>query len=609
MHTCGRNRFMTSPYSFKLPNTLCVNDVQILIYSTLAYQIMNCEQSTLNILLIEDNKHDALAIQRALKQSGLHCQITHHARAETFLEVLSSSRLFDFAYDIIVSDHHLPGISGLDTFRELLASDIPVPLVLLTGNGDAALAVEALKAGVDDYVMKDHQGRYLQLLSTLLPQVVRRFRERLARQQAEQTIAQRERMMASLVDVQHQLLSLDSDADLAENYCEIVHRLASVSASNRIYIFENRRTANGVLCIQLQAEWRADGASPILRGRPSSHLLFHDVLPPWSEVILETGNVLSSTRPPARFLDASAQPDDAAASTSATLFVPLLVDGALHGFVGFEKYAPETTWEMAEVDMLRAVTAALSLWREQRLADDKLRTYAAELQKQNADLDEFAHMVAHDIKNPLSIVVSASSALAADDIQLSAAERRALHRQVHEYAIKTITIVDELLLLASTRRKPVRLQPVDMACVIDAAITSLEPVIQRTNTQITQPAIWPRAQGYAPWLEEVWVNYISNGIKYGGTPPQLTLGATRLDNGLIRFWIRDNGDGLSPDEQSQLFTPFTRLHARRADGSGLGLFIVSRIVERLGGTVGVESSGEPGQGSCFSFTLPAAEKP
>jgi len=123
------------------------------------------------------------------------------------------------------------------------------------------------------------------------------------------------------------------------------------------------------------------------------------------------------------------------------------------------------------------------------------------------------------------------------------------------------------------------------------------------------------ALGYMPWVEEIWVNYLSNAIKYGGRPPRLELGADPLPNpppqageglggGMIRFWVRDHGAGLTPEDQARLFTPFTRLDQVRVKGHGLGLSIVRRIVEKLGGQVGVES--QVGQGSTFSFTLPGA---
>jgi len=112
------------------------------------------------------------------------------------------------------------------------------------------------------------------------------------------------------------------------------------------------------------------------------------------------------------------------------------------------------------------------------------------------------------------------------------------------------------------------------------------------------------AVGYEQWVEEVWVNYVSNAIKYGGQPPRVELGAETQPHGLVRFWVRDNGPGISPEEQARLFTPFTRLDQACVKGHGLGLSIARRIVERLGGQVAVESAVGPG--SVFSFTLPAA---
>ncbi|MEJ2211621.1 MAG: ATP-binding protein [Anaerolineae bacterium] len=104
----------------------------------------------------------------------------------------------------------------------------------------------------------------------------------------------------------------------------------------------------------------------------------------------------------------------------------------------------------------------------------------------------------------------------------------------------------------------------------------------------------------------MWANYIANGLKYGGQPPRLELGSERRQDGTAIFWVRDWGPGISPQNQPAIFTEFTRLQPGHDGGHGLGLSIVRRIVEKLGGQVGVESEGVPGQGSKFFFTLPAA---
>ena len=109
--------------------------------------------------------------------------------------------------------------------------------------------------------------------------------------------------------------------------------------------------------------------------------------------------------------------------------------------------------------------------------------------------------------------------------------------------------------------------------------------------------------GYGPWIEEVWTNYMSNGLKYGGRPPCLELGASSRTDGLVCFWVRDNGPGIPAAIRTHLFTSFNQISRLKDPENGWGLPIVLHIVEKLGGQVGVES--EPGAGSRFFFTLPA----
>lgn len=171
---------------------------------------------------------------------------------------------------------------------------------------------------------------------------------------------------------------------------------------------------------------------------------------------------------------------------------------------------------------------------------------------------------------------------------------------------KMNNIINELLLLASVRTEEIDLQPLEMAEIVAEVQARLVYMIEEYQAEITVPAdtAWPRAWGYGPWIEEVWTNYVSNAIKYGGQPSRVELGGTVMADGWAKFWVRDNGRGLTAAEQRELFIPFTRLSQAHLEGHGLGLSIVQRIVEKLGGTVAVESKGTPGEGSMFSFTLP-----
>ncbi len=228
------------------------------------------------------------------------------------------------------------------------------------------------------------------------------------------------------------------------------------------------------------------------------------------------------------------------------------------------------------------------------------------------DLDAFAHTVAHDLKTPLTLIVGAARLLQ-KNIDL---ENRTLHYltdSVVRGGNKMSNIIDELLLLSSVREKAdITFETLQMDAIVAESLDRLQGLIEERGAQIQLPESWPVARGYGPWVEEIWANYISNAIKYGGDPPVVELGGS-LCNGegaagarsYARFWVRDNGKGISEEERQRLFTPFTRLGQVNVSGHGLGLSIVQRIVQRLNGQVEVRS--EPGVGAEFSFILPADE--
>jgi PAS domain S-box-containing protein len=240
-------------------------------------------------------------------------------------------------------------------------------------------------------------------------------------------------------------------------------------------------------------------------------------------------------------------------------------------------------------------------------AEAALRQHALELDARNAELNTFAHTVAHDLKNPIGAIIGYGELLLKSNSSLTELQRRDGLETILSSGHKMNAIIEELMLLAGLRQQEVQPRPIEMGQLIGETLDRLAFVIKESKAEISLPQFtdWPVALGHAPWIEEVWVNYISNAIKYGGQPPHIELGATRQANGTIRCWVHDNGNGFTPEEQSRLFTPFTRLDQVQAKGHGLGLSIVKRIVEKLGGTVGVES--EIGTGSTFYFTLPAAE--
>ncbi len=246
---------------------------------------------------------------------------------------------------------------------------------------------------------------------------------------------------------------------------------------------------------------------------------------------------------------------------------------------------------------------------EVKQAEDTLLEHTAELQARNEELNAFAHTVAHDLKNPLALVIGFSETLVQAHTELSEKEIKKYLRSIAQNSRKMENIIDELLLLAQIREEEIELAPLDMGRLVAEAQQRLAHLVeQHQATVITPPdESWPRALGYGPWVEEVWGNYLSNAIQHGGDSPQVELGFDPPTDREVRFWVQDDGPGIPPEKQAKLFVPFTRLAQVRGKGHGLGLSIVRRIVEKLGGQVGVESSGLPGRGSRFSFTLRLAD--
>ncbi|MCA9958774.1 MAG: PAS domain S-box protein [Anaerolineales bacterium] len=236
-------------------------------------------------------------------------------------------------------------------------------------------------------------------------------------------------------------------------------------------------------------------------------------------------------------------------------------------------------------------------------AEEKLAQYARELEAQNAELDAFAHTVAHGLKTPLNLIAGYGELLTSHGSRLLAAEKQRMTQVIVTQSLQMNQIVHDLLMLSSVRRTDITMEPLDMAAIVERAQLQLAQLVVQYDAEIVVPDRWETAVGYAPWIAEVWGNYLSNGIKYGGVSPRLVLGSAVQPDDAVRFWVHDNGSGIARSDQSRLFTPFTRLNLAHSEGHGLGLSIVRRIVERCGGQVGVDS--QPGKGSTFWFTLPA----
>lgn len=239
-----------------------------------------------------------------------------------------------------------------------------------------------------------------------------------------------------------------------------------------------------------------------------------------------------------------------------------------------------------------------------------------DLENTVAELDAFGHTIAHDLKNPLMVINISIDSLINDFKSSNNASVKKKIAFINDGTKNMIKIIESILLLAGIKKiDPKEFKAFSISESVDDALKRLEFDLQSHDVQVVKPGNWPAVIGYAPWITEVWVNYISNAIKYGGNPalkkkPVIELGYDKPGNGYfgnsdsIRFWVKDNGEGIAQDKIGALFKEFSRLQVQGREGNGLGLSIAKSIIDKCTGSVGVES--DAGKGSLFYFTLPSA---
>jgi signal transduction histidine kinase len=240
----------------------------------------------------------------------------------------------------------------------------------------------------------------------------------------------------------------------------------------------------------------------------------------------------------------------------------------------------------------------------------ELRKVQYDLKQKIAELDAFGRTVAHDLKNPLMVINMSVEGLLQDFASSDNANVKKKITFVNNGTKHMISIIESILLLAGVKNiKQNDLGVFNVSRCVNDALKRLEYNIEVHGVQICKPETWPTVFGYAPWITEAWVNYISNAIKYGGNRarkinPVIELGYDKQPTNAeyIRFWVKDNGNGIAKDKVGTLFKEFKRLHTTAHEGHGLGLSIVKTVIDKFGGEVGVES--ELGKGSLFYFTLP-----
>lgn len=238
-------------------------------------------------------------------------------------------------------------------------------------------------------------------------------------------------------------------------------------------------------------------------------------------------------------------------------------------------------------------------------AQEELQEYTEKLRRSNEELQQFAHVVSHDLQEPLRMVTSYMELLEdryTEDLPDEASE---FMSYASEGAERMHRLLNDLLAYARVDSRGKEPTPTDADVALDDALSNLEVAIRESDAEIRSQGL-PVVLADRSQLVELFQNLIANAIKYTAedVQPQVEIDAEPEED-RWRFEVTDNGIGIDPAHQEQIFTIFRRLHERgEYEGTGAGLAICKRIVDRHGGRIGVES--EPGEGSTFWFSLPAA---
>jgi PAS domain S-box-containing protein len=254
----------------------------------------------------------------------------------------------------------------------------------------------------------------------------------------------------------------------------------------------------------------------------------------------------------------------------------------------------EITLNPVETDTGLCALACVTDLTSRKRADEELR-------RSNAELQQFAYVASHDLQEPLRTVTSFLQLLErryGDRLDADASEFIAI---AVDGAARMQRLIEDLLSYSRVDTRGVALVPINAGVAVDASLQDLRAAIAESGARVERSEL-PRVLADPAQLQRVFTNLIGNALKFHGPEPPLVRIAAARDGAFWRFAVTDNGIGIEPKDYGRMFVIFQRLHSREEfPGTGIGLAICKKIVERHGGRIWLESV--PGKGSTFLFTL------
>lgn len=335
----------------------------------------------------------------------------------------------------------------------------------------------------------------------------------------------------------------------------------------------------------------------------------HEIIPGGISDILERDRRGILFRTPAEEEEAGQQPArDLGGDFQTRIAVPLIARGVFVGAMNIRSLQPYAYDEkhVAQAERIGAQIAGTIAnafaYEKLEAAQSALENAVEELRRSNQELEQFAYVASHDLQEPLRKIASFCNLLESRYAeQLDEKAGTYLHYIV-DGAMRMQALVNDLLLYSRVTTRGKELAPTDLNDVLQEALENLEVGIDECNARITYEPL-PTVNGDSAQLARLLQNLIGNAIKYRGEAPPEVHVAVMSEGDEWVFSVRDNGIGIDPQYAERIFVIFQRLHTREEyGGTGIGLSVCRKIVERHGGRIWVES--QEGSGATFRFTFP-----
>ena len=536
---------------------------------------------TVKVLLIEDNPDDALFMRRALRDAGPGSfQMTHVDRLSAGLELLEANH-----FDVLLLDLSLPDSSGAETFHRVHEHAPNVPVLVLTGLDDETLGAELVRQGGQDYLVKGHADEHL--LGRSINYAIERHRI----QHQLSNLATENMVMAQIGRL------ISSTFDIQDVYQSFAVEAAKLIAFDRIIIMiVNLEEGVAPIAYKSGAAVPGRGTGDLL---PFPGSLAEAVIKRREGMIVQGGDadelmgLFPGLAPSIR------------AGFHSFLAVPLMAKGEV---VAVMNLASTTAAAYSDRDL----TLATRIGEQVAGAIANAQLYAQrvqaeeELARSNVELEQFASAASHDLQEPLRMVTSYAQILADDYKDRLDSDADRYINYVVDGASRMKVLIDDLLAYSRIGSQAAPLEPVDCNAVLQLVLGDLAGAIDDGGARVTHDPL-PEVMGDGTQLAQVFQNLISNGIKFRGEALPHVHVSTKQAEGDWVFSVRDNGIGIDPRHYERIFQMFQRLHHRsQYPGTGIGLALCNKVVQRHGGRIWVES--EPGSGSAFCFTIPIIEE-